>query len=396
MKSQRILFLVIPEKGHINPAIGVAQHLQAVGFHVAFHSQVNIEEQLEKAGLHQFLAPPLTSEDSPHRGKAFSENIRDPAWLRDWIKRMLIDGASEAVSPLREVMKAFQPDLVISDPMIYPAVIAAKLEAIPWVALSNSLNPLLSSTMKSDLLDTVLSLSHDRDDLFSNFGLTAEFRGCDAISPALTIAFTTEEFSGVSLEGIAQVGPSLPLHQRGDEIESLDWAPAKNEAPLIYASFGSQVFYQPDFFLKIIEAVRGKEVRLIAAIHELQDDQRLHDLPPNVTICGYAPQLEILQHANLLITHGGANSVMEALATATPVLIQPICNDQFHQSWFVENAGCGTTIDLDKLTSDELWAKIQHSIEDPQLNARVREVAASYQRDGAKNASELISQLIIE
>ncbi len=396
MKSQRILFLVIPEKGHINPAIGVAQHLQAQGFHVAFHSQGNLEDQLGRAGLRQFPAPRPHSEDSPNRGREFSEQVRDPGWLRDWIKRMLIDGAREAVSPLREVIKTFQPDLIVTDPMIYPAVIAAQLEAIPWVALSNSLNPLLNPTMKSDLLDTVLTLSQDRDDLFSHFGLTAEFRGCDVISPFLTIAFTTEEFSGVSMEGIAQVGPSLPLHQRGDETELSEWNLEDYSIPLIYASFGSQVFYQPDFFLKIIEAVQGKEVRLIAAVHELQDAARFHDLPHNVTICGYAPQLAILQRANLLITHGGANSVMEALATATPVLIQPICNDQFHQSWFVENAGCGSTIDLDALSPEELWKKIQRTIEDPELNTRVLEIAKSYQSDGAGNAAGLISNLLTE
>ncbi len=396
MKSKRILFLVIPEKGHINPAIGVAQHLQAGGFEVAFHSQVNIEEQLTNAGLSQFLAPPKNSAPSPNRGKAFSENVCDRYWLRDWIKRILIEDASEAVAPLRKVIQAYQPDLIVTDPMIYPAVIAAQLETTPWVALSNSLNPVLPPSMKSDLLDTVLSLSQDRGNLFAEFGLTTEFRGCDALSPFLTVAFTTEAFSGAPVEGVAQVGPSRPLHQRGDEAPSFDWSFAEDNTPLIYASFGSQVFHQPDFFLKIIEAVRGKNVRLIAAIHELREDARFQDLPANVIVCGYAPQLEILRRAELLITHGGANSVMEALATNTPVLIQPICNDQFHQSWFIERAGCGKTIQLDTLSPSGLWEVIERTLNDPQLKIRISEIAKSYQTNGAENAAHLIRNLLTE
>lgn len=394
MKSKRILFLVIPEKGHINPAIGVAQHLQADGFEIAFHSQVNIEEQLTHAGLSQFLAPPKNAPPSPNRGKAFSENVCDQRWLRDWIKQMLIEGAREAVAPLRKVIQAYEPDLIITDPMIYPAVIAAQLEAIPWVALSNSLNPVLPPAIKSDLLDTVLSLSQDRDKLFAEFGLTAEFRGCDALSPFLTIAFTTEAFSGAPVEGVAQAGPSRPLNRRGDESPSFDWNSPGDDSPLIYASFGSQVFYQPDFFLKIIEAVRGQDVRLIAAIHELQDDARFQGLPANIVVCGYAPQLEILKRAKLLITHGGANSVMEALATSTPVLIQPICNDQFHQSWFVEKAGCGETIQLDELSASDLREIIERTLNDPVLNSRVSKIAESYQTNGAENAARLIRNLL--
>jgi len=374
---KNILFIVIPEKGHINPSIGVAQYLQEMGHEISFFASHDISEQLNQAGLDRFIGP--KTKNSANQGAGFTRKVRDKVWLRYWIKELLIEQSHEALPIFEELITDF--DLVVADPMIYPAVIACERQRKPWVALSNSLNPVLNHHISSELLDTVEWLSQSRDAIFE--GCDLRFSGCDAISPYLTITFSTPEFTGREVAGIHQVGPAKSLKARGDEVD-FAWDSLNSDLPVIYASFGSQVYHQQRYFEKLIEAVDGKEVQLVAAVHDL----KFSHIPENVILTGYAPQLELLKRASVLVTHGGANSVMESLASHVPILINPICNDQFHQSWFIDHSEVGRVINLDTMSSNEVWEHMQWA-----LFVDISKVSESYQVNGSLKAAQLIDGL---
>ena len=374
---KKILFIVIPEKGHINPSIGVAQHLQSMGHDITFYAPHDISEQLNLAGLHNFIGP--LERCSDNQGKDFAKQVQDKVWLRNWIKELLIDNAYAGIEPLRKIVKNY--DIVICDPMIYAAVIACEKENILWVALSNSLNPVLDDNISSDLLDTVDWLSESREQLFDQIDIS--FRGCDALSPNLTIAFSTSDLTTRSVEGVKQVGPAKTLHQRGDEA-SFPWGKIIPNIPIIYASFGSQIYHQPEIFNNLIIAISSMPVQLIAATHDLEFDS----VPDKVILCGYSPQIEILKKSDILITHGGANSVMESLAANVPVLINPICNDQFHQAYFLEKSKSGRLINLLTMSTEQIREQINWA-----LTADISHVSESYQVDGSYQAATLINGL---
>jgi MGT family glycosyltransferase len=389
-----VLFFVISEKGHVNPTIGPAQALRDAGVDVIFYAPADISAQLASAGLTRFVGevgPAAAPDATPNRGALFAERVRDAAWLRSWIKALLVDTAGRDVAPLREVIRRVRPDVVVVDPLIYASAIASELEGVPWVSMSNSLNPALTddlvSRLDSALLRTVASLAEERRALFSAFGLAPAFRGCDVLSPHLTIAFTTEALVG-EVPGVALVGPSLPRGQRGDEPE-FPWDRLDGR-PLVYASFGSQVNHQPAHFGALLDAVRGKDVQLVLSTGDLE----LGDLPSHVLARPYVPQLAVLRRASAFVTHGGANSVMEAIAAGVPMLVTPICNDQFHQAAIVARTGIGRTLDVP--TAETAWEAIASLIADGPERARMREVAASYQLDGAVEAARRIIGLAEE
>ena len=378
----RVLFCVIPEKGHLNPYIGPAQALQALGAEVTFHAAADISAQLRAAGIERFVCPRTPAPGDTHRGAAFAERVRDAAWLRQWIRTLLVDAAEDAIEPLRAVIREIRPDIVAIDPMVYAAAIACDLEGVPWAAVSNSLNPVLPDELDSELLRTVRWLAPDRDALFARHGMTARFRGCDLLSPHLTIAFTTDALVG-PVPGIELVGPSLPRGPRGDEVP-FPWDWLDPERPLVYCSFGSQVYYQPVLFERVLDAVADRPVQLVASASDLE----LGRVPSNVLVRPYVPQLELLSRASVMITHGGANSVMEAIACGVPLLIAPLCNDQFHQVYFIERTGIGRAFE-----PDAAWPAIAALVADGSERTRMAAVSASYQRDGAAEAACLLSEL---
>jgi UDP:flavonoid glycosyltransferase YjiC (YdhE family) len=392
----RVLFTVIPEKGHLNPCIPVAQVLVGRGHTVAFHSAADIRPQLRRAGLPLFIGePPAPEPPAASRGRRFAEQIRDAAWLRGWIKSLLIDAVPAQIEPLRGVLREFRPDVVVSDPMAYASIIAAELERVPWVALSNSLNPVLPPGLRSELLDTVEWLRGDRRGLFERYGVAAEFRGCDCLSPRRTICFTTRDFVGDDVPGVSLVGPSLPRGERGDEpSETALNLPAAGATRLIFASFGSQIYFQPRRFKLLAEALGDDpSVRAVFSVGELVDDAALGPLPANVTVARYVPQLDVLRRADLFVTHGGANSVMEGLAHGVPLLVAPICNDQFHQAWFVKRAGVGDELLLDELDAAGVRRAVHRVLESHDVRSACARIASSYQVDGAARAADVIESV---
>ncbi|MES2736528.1 MAG: glycosyltransferase [Verrucomicrobiota bacterium] len=391
---KRILFFTIPEKGHLNPMIGPAVWLQRLGHEVRFHASHDISVQLHAAGLQALdteteAAPPPDA----NRGAFFAAKVKDAAWLREWIQRLLVDEAPAQLPELDAAIRHFQPDLIVTDPMIYPAAIAAHRAGIPWVALSNSLNPVLDDRITSDLLETVQALSPARQALFAAYGMNMDFRGCDMLSPHLTIAFTTEAFIGRSVPGVVMVGPSLPPAQRGDET-NFPWELLATDRPKIFMSFGSQIYHQPALFQKVIRATADMQVQLILSVNELLGSPLLANLPPHVLACRYAPQLKLLPQMQAFITHGGANSVMEALHLGVPLLISPVCNDQFHQAHFIRQSGVGLELALENATVMEIRHSLRTLLHDPAIATNVQRVTESYALDGAKRAAELIATLI--
>ena len=393
---KRILFIAIPEKGHINPMIGPAVWLQRMGHEVRFHAACDISAQLHAAGLRPLDAAAAQPPPADlNRGAFFAEKVRDAAWLREWIQRLLIEEAPAQVPGLQQAMEDFQPHVVVTDPMIYAAAIAAHRLRIPWVALSNSLNPVLYHEIASDLLDTVKALSSARQALFDGEGMSMAFSGCDMLSPWLTIAFTTQEFIGRAVPGVEMVGPSLPPDLRGDEAD-FPWDKLKADQPVIYMSFGSQIYHQPALFWKVAEATQGMGVQLVLSVNELLGSNELAGLPEHVLACRYAPQLALLPRASVFITHGGANSVMEALRFGVPLLLSPVCNDQFHQAWYVERSGTGRVLDLSTASVPEVKAALRNLLENREIAKSTARVSASYAVDGARRAAELVEQLALK
>jgi len=73
-----------------------------------------------------------------------------------------------------------------------------------------------------------------------------------------------------------------------------------------------------------------------------------------------------------------------------PLLVAPLCNDQFHQAWFVKRAGVGDELPLDELGAAEVRHAVYRVLESADVRAACARIAASYRIDGAARAVDLI------
>lgn len=98
-----------------------------------------------------------------------------------------------------------------------------------------------------------------------------------------------------------------------------------DERPLVYCCLGTGAWRYTgaeDFLRRVILASRSQHWNLIIACGDFATEQ-FSDLPENVAIFKVVPQMVILDHADLMITHGGMNSITECITFGVPMLVYP-------------------------------------------------------------------------
>jgi MGT family glycosyltransferase len=149
-----------------------------------------------------------------------------------------------------------------------------------------------------------------------------------------------------------------------------EWLDA-DDRPVVYLSFGSFLSVRGDVLGTVLDALRPLDVRVAVATGSAA---RLPATPPDWLVRPYLPQVALLAGAALLITHGGNNSVTEALTAGVPMVVLPFSTDQFAGAEAVQAAGLGPALDPNAATPAQVRDAVREVLGGPAA-ARARELA---------------------
>lgn len=394
----RVLFLSMPMgKGHINPLIGVIQELKRRGHEVAYLAlpmSLGVHEsQVRNAGAEVLPTPSL---ETPTVSEEEMPSVfADPARIAQYLKVITLDVVPHLLEPTRAIIRELRPDVIAADSMLCTAFVAAHLEKVPCASIFFGLRPLVPSTFENaHIRGTVALLDKARAELFAACGTTVKSRLNDYVSSTLNIVFATEALVGARVEMPPHthlVGPSLPRSARGDEPD-FPWDRLRSDLPLVYVSTGS-LLRDHELMEILSEAFARLPIQVVMS--SVGDVGRVKNLAKNVIAVPYAPQLAILERTSVFVTHGGANSVMEAMHAGVPLLVIPLSTDQPVQAHFVREAGVGLTLDRASVTADACEEALTRLLEPGcAYRANALSIRSSYRaNDGARRAAELLVQL---
>jgi MGT family glycosyltransferase len=333
----RCVFFNLPgASGHINPTVGLVRELIARGEQVIYYAGEDSRAKFTRLGV-EFRTYDEWFQYTHSASTA--KNILDFALVE-------IDMALKCIEPLLERTREDNPDYLIYDSCcvwgkyigeaLHKPTIACitTLVSSPWVMLSDL--P-LSLHVTGVLIRGIPLITWARRQgiaLMAKIGV--EFRGIlyhifdfFACLGELNIVFNTREFQPFAdrLKGrFHYVGASIP---EGRDEGSLDLERFGNR-PLIYVSMGTVHNHNADFYRTVMEALENEPVGVIMSIGYNIDARDLGRIPDNFIVEQFVPQLEVLKHADVFITHGGMNSLNEALYFGVPVIVVP---QQIEQSF---------------------------------------------------------------
>jgi zeaxanthin glucosyltransferase len=148
----------------------------------------------------------------------------------------------------------------------------------------------------------------------------------------------------------AFLGSSVRGEPRDEEVEA--WL-AADDRPVVYVSLGSFLSVRSDVLARVAEALRGLDVR-VALASGATSPAELGLVPEGWLLRPVLPQVTLLRHAALAVTHGGNNSVTEALTAGVPLLVLPLSTDQFAGAAALERTGLGEVLDPNAAAPEEL------------------------------------------
>jgi zeaxanthin glucosyltransferase len=108
-----------------------------------------------------------------------------------------------------------------------------------------------------------------------------------------------------------------------------------------------------------------KDVQLGLSAGDHVDSREIGPLPSNAITVKRAPQLELLKHASVCITHAGLNTVLEALAQGVPQVAIPVTNDQPGVAARIADKKTGLFVPLKELTAPRLSHLVDEVLNDP-------------------------------
>jgi UDP:flavonoid glycosyltransferase YjiC (YdhE family) len=323
----RALFTLLPARGSLQPLLPVAQAMRARGHEVALCSSPRLRSDVEAHGL-AFLPAGLDWHVSDPDyidvlcraagGLAFPPLAGEQrfAWV---IANLFIGGAARHMLPeLTGAARQWSADLIVRESLEFAGCVAAEALGLPHASVAAAAD---------SALDRRRELARPLAGLRRLAGLPADPDG-DMAYRYLHLCFTPPGFDGPD----ARFPPTARFfahHSTPTPDEDLPpWLDRLAGRPTVLVSMGTVFHRTPGLHETIFAALCDEPVNLLIALGFDQDPARLGPLPPHVRVQPTLPQVALLPRCAALVSHGGFNSVKEALAEGVPLVIVPVAGDQ--------------------------------------------------------------------
>jgi MGT family glycosyltransferase len=419
-RAATIVFFPEGAFGPTNNCVGIGDVLRRRGHRVVFIVEESFAGTLEAQGFEERtmrLTPPPQTEEAP--GQFWKDFIRDtaPVFRKPTIDQLgefigptfqaLIDGAKYVDARLTEIIGELEPDLVVEDNVVsFPALFAS---GRPWARI-DSCNPL---EIKDPDLPPVFSglPSEDRsawpdfwdayraahDEMHADFDDFCRERGAPPLprddfihaSPTLNLYLYPNEVDYPRREPLGPTWHNLGASVRATDPDyRLPEELAGSDEPLVYLSLGSLGSADVALMRTLVAELAEAPYRFIVSKGPQADE---FDLAPNMVGAEFLPQTSVLPLVDLVITHGGNNTVTESLFFGKPMVLLPIFWDQHDNAQRLDETGFGIRVDTYAHQPANLRSAIARLLDDADLSDRL---ARTSQRLQAARGTELAAELI--
>jgi UDP:flavonoid glycosyltransferase YjiC (YdhE family) len=364
----RVLVTSTPGSGHIHPLVPLVTELQDAGHDVVWATAPEARARVERYGFRSVGAGLNTTE----RRNVFLQTRPDVFTLPPRERRaVLMPGlfGRAAAPPMRAdlepIVEEYRPDIIVHEVAEFAGPLLANLRGTPHVAVGFS----------GALTDEIHSLIRE-----SVAGLWA--------TDGLTVPEATWLYDDLYLHPFPAAlgpGPPAPTTQRMRPLnfdgatltETPEWTAALGrDRPLVYATFGTDPL-APAPWTDILAALALTDADAVATLGVVEKSS-VGPIPANVRVEAYVPQAFLLERAAVVVSHGGAGTILGAAVHGIPQLCVPLAADQWANADAVAASGAGITLELDQREPAMIHGALRRLVDEPEFGRTAQQLAADF------------------
>ncbi len=389
-----IWFYNIPYHGHINPTLPLVRELVRRGDAVTYFAGPAFEERIRATGAEYRSYGNL---DAFGQSRDSSHLIHQGA--------LVAESANALLDEVLAAVEEERPDLLMFDMSAPWGSIASRRFGIPAIGSFPHL-PFYWRTMLDDrrvfrkaMASLRPGLGHWRALGRQTVNMAREHSlrnpaDVNVLSSAaeLNIVFLTRYFQPYAShfdDSYVYVGPTIDTTRPETPME-IRKGPGQK---LIYIAVGTLYRANLAFFQACMAAFADPAYAVIMSVGKAVDPEALGQIPDNFTVAQFVPQLQVLRAADVFITHGGMNSINEAVAYGVPMVVVPNTVEQSINAARLEQLQCGLYLDHAKLSVETLQASVIRLLTDPATSSGLGRLRTSFEEaGGAPLAADVIGQ----
>src|ERR1700730_14499623 len=426
MSEPPLTVLFVPESayGPTNNCVGIGNVLRHRGHRVVFAAEASWKGKLAALGFDEALVdltPPVDGAGSEDAGQFWKEFIRDTAkeFRSPTIEQLetfmaptwqaLIDGARYCEPQLRSIVAEVRPDVVVEDNVVcFPALLTAGVPFVRMVSCTpleirgRDIPPPYSGLARDDRAGwdqfrTEYERTHR--ELWTEFDAWAQQQGAPPL-PDLEFIHASARMNLYLYPEVIDYADQRPLDATWHRLDSsvrktdeefelpADLRHRPDGSALVYLSLGSLGSADVDLMKRLVDVLGRTAHRYIVSMGPRHAE---YGLAPNMWGGRFLPQTRIIPLVDLVVTHGGNNTVTEAFHFGKPMILVPLFWDQHDNAQRVHEAGFGVRLDTYAFTDEQMHETVDRLLGDVRLRSRLDDIGKVIRsRDGVVNAARHI------
>lgn len=358
-----IALVNVPAWGHVNPTLDVMKILRDNGHRVLHYNTESFREITERVGAE--LRPI----------EAYVDEVPSIPTAFDilHIGNMILANTRAMTRPMADDMHAHGVTHIISDMMSRWGHMAGRRLGIPVLESYPTFPIRMRDALFSPVIteasgfinplrwnEVAAAIGHSRTVLEAeNFK-----RRKAPIERIIYSAFDYDPRGYAPRSGDHYVGPRHDVRRSVTNASTIP--PTKrDETVRVYVSLGT-IYNDRSFIFKRCMEALGNDDRfeVIMSIGQRLCSEELGAIPDNVSIRPFWDQLSALESCDVFVTHGGFNSVTEALTHSVPMVVIPQIGEQHINARRVRRIGAGIVLNNRKATVETLRESIRRVADD--------------------------------
>lgn len=348
----KILFIVWPSNGHINPSLSLVSELVARDHEVHYYTGGQFSHKLAKLDV-EFHALQCEVDDLSSLG--------EPNLIQ--MAHGLVRENLKILSAHEQEWSQGQYDCIVHDSLMSCGFFFGTKNNIFTVnsqtTFAANIELLTQELSIQELLVALKDLDRAICYFITNWKIAIRYKKNLSMieylcPPSNLVVVYTSSFFQIASESFAKeqflfIGPTITAREQTNHTYPAIQRAQEENKKILYISLGTLFNNNLEFFGNCIHIFRDNcDYLILISLGKFIKPEHLGPIPEHFILAEFMPQLEILQHCHIFISHGGMNSVAEAILHSTPMIVCPQQREQLAVAKRVEQLGAGVCLPKDQ------------------------------------------------